>query len=522
MKNIFCWLIVLIHLQIILPAIVCEETRDVFGINGEEVTLQVSVVQGKDIRQIRWVTFDGVNIATSRPGGFVEIREDYYADRLRATSDGSLIIEDLKMEDGGIIKATIYLLDGEDCSETYNLSVTGKCGMAKKVSVPVGGNVTLQVEESHINNLFWERPVGVIIGRTNPGGFLDLREEKYKGRLQGSPDGSLTLRNVSGQDQGYYRAVIFPPDGVACARVYDVSISVLPAKVCEETRDVFGVYGEEVTLQVSVVQGKDIRQIRWVTFDGVNIATSRPGGFVEIREDYYADRLRATSDGSLIIKDLKMEDGGIIKATIYLLDGEDCSEAYNLSVTGKCGTTKNVSAPLGGNVTLQVEESHISNLFWERPVGVIIATTKPGGFLDLRQDHYNGRLQGSPDGSLTIRKVSAQDQGDYRAVIFATAGVACARMYDVSISTSSTYIFLQRHLKLHKVPAFCSEILKILVFAMLDGEVTLQMSAVQTEQILQIRCRGSPQKKEPAGQKVVISRTQKTDEDVFSGRQEEF
>ncbi|KAM3918706.1 uncharacterized protein RB166_013482 [Leptodactylus fuscus] len=217
-------------------------------------------------------------------------------------------------------------------------------------------------------------------------------------------------------------------------------LSVLPAIVCEETRDVFGVYGEEATLQVSVVQREQIRQVRWVTFNGIAICTSRPGGFVEIREDYYADRLRATSDGSLIIEDLKMEDGGIIKATIYLLDGEDCSEAYNLSVTGKCGTTKRVSVPVGGDVTLQVEENHIKNLIWERPVGVIIATTKPGGFLDLREDHYNGRLQGSPDGSLTIRNVFGQDQGDYRAVIFTPDGVACARVYDVSISGGTSNV----------------------------------------------------------------------------------
>ncbi|XP_075700109.1 uncharacterized protein LOC142664716 isoform X2 [Rhinoderma darwinii] len=215
-------------------------------------------------------------------------------------------------------------------------------------------------------------------------------------------------------------------------------VGFVPAKDCEETRDVFATFGEEVTLQVSVVETALITQILWVTFRGVHFATSNPGGSFEIREDFYADRINASSDGSLIIKNLKMEDGGIVKASIYLSDGEDCSQAYNLSITGKCGESRKVSAQVGGNVTLQVEESHIKNLFWERPVGVNFAKTKPGGYIDLRGRQNNSRLQGSPDGSLIINNLSAPDQGDYKAIIFPPDGVGCAQMFNVTISDDSS------------------------------------------------------------------------------------
>lgn len=226
MKSLLCWLIIFPYLQSILPADICEETRDVFAAFGEEVTLQLSMNETKQIEKILWISFRGVHIATSRPGGSVEIREHVYKGRLNASGDGSLIIKDLKMEDAGNIKATIYLSrEGHTCSKTYNLSVTGKCGETKNVSAPSGGNVTLQVEESRLEKLIWQMPVGDQFATTKPGGYIDLRGRQYHGRLRGSHDGSLTITNVSAPDQGDYRAIIFPPDGIACVRMYNVTIA---------------------------------------------------------------------------------------------------------------------------------------------------------------------------------------------------------------------------------------------------------------------------------------------------------
>ncbi|XP_073495620.1 SLAM family member 5-like [Phyllobates terribilis] len=225
MRDLLCWLIILLHLQCFLPAKHCEETGQVTAVLGEPVTLQVSVVEAQQIRKILWVTSRGVLIATSYPGRQVEIREDFYANRLDATSDGSIIIKDVKKEDGGIMKATIYLLDEDDCSQTYNLSIVDKCGKSKNVSAKVGGNVTLQVEEKYVGNWFWERPVGVHFATTKPDGYFDPRGNQYNGRLMGSHDGSLTLTKLSAKDNGDYRAVILPPDGGGCAQIYNVYVS---------------------------------------------------------------------------------------------------------------------------------------------------------------------------------------------------------------------------------------------------------------------------------------------------------
>ncbi|KAM4014120.1 uncharacterized protein ACNLHF_004009 [Anomaloglossus baeobatrachus] len=225
MKSLLCWLLILLRLQCFLPTKFCEETGQVFAVFGEEVTLRVSVAEEQEIRKILWVSSRGVLIATSYPGRPVEIREDFYANRLTASSDGSIILKDVKKEDGGIVKATIYLLDGGDCSQTFNISVTGKCGKSKTVSAKVGGNVTLQVEESYVGDRFWERPVGVHFATTKPDGYIDLRGSQYNGRLMGSHDGSLTVTNLSAKDQGDYRAVLYPVDGVFCAQMYNVYVS---------------------------------------------------------------------------------------------------------------------------------------------------------------------------------------------------------------------------------------------------------------------------------------------------------
>ncbi|KAG8560175.1 hypothetical protein GDO81_014826 [Engystomops pustulosus] len=224
MRNLSCWLILLLHLQFIVPEKNCKKSQPVFAAHGETVTLQVTVVEAKQIKQIFWVTSRGVHIATSQPNNPLEIREEFYEGRLIAFSDGSLIIKDPKMEDSGIIKATIYLLDGEDCSETYNLTVFGKCENLE-VHVSTGRNVTLNVKELNIAKVMWEGPRGVIFATTKPGGYIDPQESRYNERLAGSHDGSLTILKVSAPDQGIYRAFVFTPDGVGCVCVYTVSLA---------------------------------------------------------------------------------------------------------------------------------------------------------------------------------------------------------------------------------------------------------------------------------------------------------
>ncbi|XP_069807534.1 uncharacterized protein [Dendropsophus ebraccatus] len=223
MRNLACWLIILLHLQMNLPVESCEDVRDVFAMFGDEVTLQLSVAKEKQIRQVLWINSRGTHFATSRPGGSVVIREDSYTGRLRASSDGSLIIGDLQMNDAGIIKATALLLEEQSCSQSYNLSVTGKCGETKVLSAGVGRSVTLQVEESNIENLFWESPAGVTYAKTKRGGYL--QEYQNKGRLLASQDGSLTITHLTGDDQRVYRAILLPRDRVGCMQQYQVTFT---------------------------------------------------------------------------------------------------------------------------------------------------------------------------------------------------------------------------------------------------------------------------------------------------------
>ncbi|XP_044128655.1 uncharacterized protein LOC122922197 [Bufo gargarizans] len=331
MEVLFCWFLIGLHLGSISPAENCSKSNDVYAMLGDNLTLPVFVVETKRIIKIAWVNSRAVKFATSYPNGSIEIWDSYYAKRLTTSSNGSLIINDLKKEDVSTITATIYL-GGDDCSQTYHLKV-----------------------------------------------------------------------------------------------------AVSPAENCSKSNDVYAMLGDNLTLPVFVVETKRIIKIAWVNSRAVKFATSYPNGSIEIWDSYYAKRLTTSSNGSLIINDLKKEDVSTITATIYL-GGDDCSQTYHLKVAGKCGATKKVSARAGGNVTLQVEESSIES-FWERPVGVQFATTKPRGNID-HQDQYSKRLLRS-DGSLIITGLSPQDKGDYRAILLSPDGVRCAQAYNVYISDTS-------------------------------------------------------------------------------------
>ncbi|XP_040268131.1 uncharacterized protein LOC120982199 isoform X2 [Bufo bufo] len=234
MEVLFCWFLIGLHLGSISPAENCSKSNDVYAMLGDKLTLPVFKVGTKPIKKIAWVNSRADKFATSYPNGSIEIWDSSYAKRLTTSSNGSLIINDLKKEDASTITATIYL-DGDDCSQTYRLNVAGKCGATKKVSARAGGNVTLQVKERSIES-FWERPVGVHIATTKPGGDIDHQDQYSKRLLRSDVNGSLIITGLSPQDKGDYRAFILAPAGVRCAQTYNVYISDTSNLKASETR----------------------------------------------------------------------------------------------------------------------------------------------------------------------------------------------------------------------------------------------------------------------------------------------
>ncbi|CAI9543467.1 unnamed protein product [Staurois parvus] len=116
-------LMVLLHLQIGILLDVCYAGVTNFTVpEGNNVTLQLDKEGQK--RDITWVTAGGNHFATTKPNEDIVIRDTRYTGRLHALKDGSLFMIQLKMEDQGMYRANIRLVNGSTGGHNFNLFVT--------------------------------------------------------------------------------------------------------------------------------------------------------------------------------------------------------------------------------------------------------------------------------------------------------------------------------------------------------------------------------------------------------------
>ncbi|XP_031748246.1 SLAM family member 5 [Xenopus tropicalis] len=84
----------------------------------------------------------------------------------------------------------------------------------------------------------------------------------------------------------------------------------------------------------------------------------------------------------------------------------------------QCGPLIKIVQAERGDALLQVNVTGTKDVYWN----VIsqdrsFAKTKPNGELDIRNNHYQGRLQGLNDSSLVISNLTRRDQANYTADI---------------------------------------------------------------------------------------------------------
>ncbi|XP_075047884.1 pregnancy-specific beta-1-glycoprotein 3-like isoform X2 [Mixophyes fleayi] len=106
-----------------------------------------------------------------------------------------------------------YLLIEKSCAERINVTAT------------VGENVTLRVPERRIIQIIdvtWVTRGWYHFVTTAPGGNVVIRDAHYKGRLRCSNDASLTITNVTLEDQGRYTASILLSDGDTYGQIYHI------------------------------------------------------------------------------------------------------------------------------------------------------------------------------------------------------------------------------------------------------------------------------------------------------------
>ncbi|XP_075049253.1 uncharacterized protein LOC142109107 [Mixophyes fleayi] len=113
--------------------------------------------------------------------------------------------------------------------QNYVLSETSS---ERSIYVTEGGRVTLEVKAIWLNNkirdVSWITADVIHFATTTPDGNVDIRESRYKGRLRSSNDASLTIINVTLEDQGLYRADIELSDGETHGQLYRIIFAKIP------------------------------------------------------------------------------------------------------------------------------------------------------------------------------------------------------------------------------------------------------------------------------------------------------
>ncbi|KAM4664854.1 pregnancy-specific glycoprotein 22-like [Discoglossus pictus] len=416
----------------------CGDPTIVSGIEGGDVILKVDKTNIKDIS---WIRGDE-HFASTKPGGLIETRDDGFAGKVYGMSDASLIITNLTREDQGIYTANVYCnKERRQYLQYYDLRVQAflcdtPCGDTSNITGVEGGNVILQVYKNNIMDISWIRK-SHHFGSTKPGGIIQLRENRFAGKVNGTSDASLIIKNLKKEDQGIYTAnILSNKDGQHCKQHYDLRVnSVVSDKPCDDTTIVTGIYGGDTILQVDE---NDIKGISWL-IGGNHFASTKPGGIIESRENQFARKVDGTYDASLKITNLTEEDQAIYTANILRnKEGRQCKRYYDLRVHNVlcdplCGGTRNVVATEGGDTILRINRSNIKYISW-----IIgrhhFASTKPGGIIEPQDDHFQGKLNGSHDASLIIKHLTMEDQGIYTSNILSNKGEwQCNQHYNLRI-----------------------------------------------------------------------------------------
>ncbi|KAM8921505.1 uncharacterized protein RCH25_016255 [Pelodytes ibericus] len=339
----------------------------------------------------------------------------------------------------------------------------------------LGGSVVLQLDETEITSATWEfcHEKRLYIADTYPGRPLKVRNRQYNGRVFSTPDGSLTISRLTMADQRIYNVDLFVKLEVyKCNQRYNLTIVKqlqgdpnVPSKysdanfpcapkdraagqVCRN-RHVTGIEGETVTLQLGQTR---LTSVTWEYCSGERdfIANTHPGKPLVVRDPLYNGRLTSTADGSLIITGLTIEDQRIYNADLFNGTWEYiCDQRYVVTVIKRprtnpfrqVGTNDFFCAPKGSgdsgggqcrhqyltgiegdSITLQLKQTGVTYVTWEfchhGDMRNYIAKIDQGGSFIIEEPTYNGRLSSTPDLSLTISRLTMEDQRIYNADVF--------------------------------------------------------------------------------------------------------
>ncbi|KAE8588497.1 hypothetical protein XENTR_v10022578 [Xenopus tropicalis] len=104
------------------------------------------------------------------------------------------------------------------------ISCNDECGPSINVSGAEGGGATLPVRvKKEIKDISWVISENHF-ATTKPNEPIDIRDNKFDGRLSSETNGSLTLTDLTNQDQGIYTANIRPQSNQQCRQLYHLQV----------------------------------------------------------------------------------------------------------------------------------------------------------------------------------------------------------------------------------------------------------------------------------------------------------
>lgn len=218
-----------------------------------------------------------------------------------------------------------------------------------------------------------------------------------------TPDGTLTIHNLSLYDRGFYKCVASNPTGQDSLLV-KIQVITAPPVILEQKRQaVVGVSGESLKLPCTA-KGAPQPSVHWVLHDGTEL-----GPLQLIRSKFFL-----YSNGTLYIRNIAPSDRGTYECIatsssgserrVVILTVEERETVPRIEIASQKWTDVNLGEKLLLNCSATGDPK--PRIIWRLPSKAVID-----------QWHRTGsRAHVYPNGSLVIGSVTEQDGGDYLCV----------------------------------------------------------------------------------------------------------
>ncbi|XP_061186534.1 hemicentin-1-like [Saccostrea echinata] len=296
-------------------------------------------------------------------------------------------------------------------------------------------NITLDINVTSYLPLFsvsWEYTMNSHLNNTYaPLNITSV--SKYSGGTLSSP--SLTIKNVTNNDNGFYRCAVSNRDGTTTSSSFNIRIETTLPDISVGKTSITVKTRANATLHVNYTSGPEMKSVTWekrsitypFTFYTVNITDNDRYNGGSIDRPY------------LEIVHAMVEDSGYYRCNVINNDGMSTTPLFNISVQKQLATltvpVTSYTVNKGGNLTLSVmlsETENNSTIVWEKQ-GIDDSSFTE---IDISSNNkFEGGSIATP--SLSIFNITNDDSGYYRCKVTNIDGTTTSTSIQVSLETSS-------------------------------------------------------------------------------------